>query len=67
MERTAPFGHNGYFATLEEITHFYNTRDVGEWEDPEVVLNVNTDELGNLKLTPEEEAAIIAFMRTLTD
>ena len=67
VDRTAPFGHNGYFATLEEITHFYNTRDVGAWEDPEVVLNVNTDELGNLGLSPEEEAAIVAFMRTLTD
>ena len=22
------FGHNGYFKSLEEITHFYNTRDV---------------------------------------
>jgi cytochrome c peroxidase len=24
---TAPYGHNGVFRTLEEITHFYNTRD----------------------------------------
>lgn len=69
VERTAPFGHNGYFATLEDITHFYNTRDVAEagWPAPEVALNVNTDELGNLGLSPEEEAAIVAFMRTLTD
>jgi hypothetical protein len=28
---------------------------------------VNTDELGNLGLTAEEEAAIVAFMRTLAD
>ena len=69
MARTAPFGHNGYFATLEEITHFYNTRDVetAGWPAPEVALNVNTDELGDLGLSPEEEAAIVAFMRTLTD
>ena len=26
--KTAPYGHNGYFATLKEIVHFYNTRDV---------------------------------------
>jgi hypothetical protein len=32
-----------------------------------VALNVNTDELGDLGLSPEEEAAIVAFMRTLTD
>ncbi len=30
-------------------------------------MNVNTDELGDLKLTPEDGAAIVAFMRTLTD
>jgi hypothetical protein len=29
--------------------------------------NVNTDELGNLGLTVEDEAAIVAFMQTLTD
>ena len=22
------YGHNGYFKSLEEIVHFYNTRDV---------------------------------------
>lgn len=61
------FGHNGFFKSLEEITHFYNTRDVEMWPPPEVPENVNTDELGNLGLTPEEEAAIVAFMKTLTD
>ena len=63
------FGHNGYFKSLEAITHFYNTRDVitENWPAPEVPENVNTDELGNLGLTPEEEAAIVAFMKTLTD
>jgi cytochrome c peroxidase len=64
---TAPYAHNGFFATLEEITHFYNTRDVGKWPSPEVSMNVNTEELGNLGLTKKEEAAIVAFMRTLTD
>lgn len=61
------FGHNGYFKSLEEITHFYNTRDVEPWPPPEVSDNINTDELGNLGLTPEEEAAIVAFMKTLSD
>jgi len=61
------FGHNGFFKSLEEIVHFYNTRDVEEWPDPEVSVNVNTDELGDLGLTPEEEAAIVTFMKTLTD
>ena len=61
------FGHNGYFKSLEEITHFYNTRDVAMWPPPEVTDNVNTDELGDLGLTAEEEAAIVAFLKTLTD
>jgi cytochrome c peroxidase len=75
------YGHNGYFTSLEEITHFYNTRDVlpscedvadpqpgvNCWPKPEVPVNVNVDELGDLKLTPEEEAAIVAFMKTLSD
>ena len=61
------FMHNGVFKSLEEVVHFYNTRDVEDWPPPEVPENVNTDELGNLKLTDQEEAAIVAFMKTLSD
>jgi cytochrome c peroxidase len=75
------FGHNGYFKSLREIVHFYNTRDVlgscgkagdprpGEncWPEPEVSANLNREELGNLGLTGEEEEAIVAFMKTLSD
>jgi cytochrome c peroxidase len=77
------YGHNGYFKTLEGIVHFYNTRDVKPecpglyteaqalaadcWPPPEVADNVNTDELGDLGLTPEEEADIVAFLKTLSD
>lgn len=64
---TAPYGHNGYFKTLEEIVHFYNVRDVEEYPAPEYAATVNRDELGNLGLSLEEEAAIVAFMHTLTD
>jgi cytochrome c peroxidase len=61
------YGHNGFFKSLEEIVHFYNTRDVEAWPAPEVPVNVNADELGNLGLTAAEEAAIVAFMKTLSD
>jgi cytochrome c peroxidase len=77
------YGHNGYFKSLEGIVHFYNTRDVKDtcpgpyteaqalaedcWPEPEVADNVNTDELGDLGLTPDEEAAIVAFLKTLSD
>jgi cytochrome c peroxidase len=37
------------------------------WPAPEVITNVNKDELGNLKLTPREVEDIVAFMKTLTD
>jgi len=77
------YGHNGYFKTLEGIVHFYNTRDVkprcpGDyseaealaadcWPAPEVPENVNTAELGDLGLSAKEEAAIVAFMKALSD
>jgi cytochrome c peroxidase len=76
------YGHNGYFKSLEQIVHFYNTRDVlpsvcdsignpqpgvNCWPAPETSANINDTELGNLGLTPEEEAAIVAFLKTLTD
>lgn len=75
------YGHNGYFKSLGEIVHFYNTRDVlpaaGKvsdpkpgincWPGPEVFSNMNKDELGNLGLTAEEESAIVEFMKTLSD
>ena len=75
------YGHNGYFKSLKEITHFYNTRDVLPgcesrpdlipgldcWPEPEVSINVNKEELGNLGLTDAEEDSIVAFMKTLSD
>jgi cytochrome c peroxidase len=78
---TAPYGHNGVFATLEDIVHFYNTRDtlgvvvdnndpgfaVTGWPLPEIEQNVNVDELGDLGLTAEEETALVAFLKTFTD
>ena len=37
------------------------------WPEPEVRTNLNKEELGNLRLTNEEEDAIVAFLRTLSD
>ncbi len=63
------YGHNGYFKSLEEIVHFYNTRDVPDagWPAPETPANINTTELGNLGLNHGEELAIVAFLKTLSD
>jgi cytochrome c peroxidase len=64
---TKAYLHNGVFRSLKIVVHFYNTRDVKDWPPPEVPANVNTDELGDLGLTSEEENAIVAFMTTLSD
>ncbi len=78
---TPPYGHNGVLESLEQVVHFYNSRDIlgtvrdntdsrfgkSGWPQPEVPQNVNSSELGNLGLSPEEEKAIVAFLKTLTD
>lgn len=65
---TAPYAHNGYFKTLDDIVHFYNVRDVTDQYPPaEYAENVNRAEMGDLGLTPTEEAAIVAFLQTLSD
>ena len=63
------YGHNGYFKSLEEIVHFYNTRDVpgAGWPPAEITVNINTAEMGNLGLNHGEELAIVAFLSTLSD
>jgi cytochrome c peroxidase len=74
------YGHNGYFTSLKEIVHFYNTRDVlprckphdaGEgttcWPAPESTANMNTSKVGRLGLSDAEEDALVTFMQTLTD
>lgn len=74
------YTHNGYLKSLEEVVHFYNTRDAlprcqgdndprektGCWPAPEVAANVDST-IGKLGLTDREEEQIVAFMRTLTD
>jgi cytochrome c peroxidase len=60
------YGHNGYFKSLEEIVHFYNTRDVQLWPAPEVTANMNTA-IGNLRLNKTQERWIVEFLKTLSD
>lgn len=68
IAKTGPYMHNGIFDTLEEVVDFYNTRDIKDsWGKPEVTDNVNTDELGDLKLNKKEVKALVAFMETLSD
>jgi cytochrome c peroxidase len=65
---TAPYGHNGYFTTLEDIVHFYNVRDDGHsYPPPAYPATVNHAEMGNLGLSAQDEADIVAFLKTLSD
>jgi cytochrome c peroxidase len=66
IEFTAPYGHNGYFATLPEIVQFYNSATAMNLT-PEVALNVNRAELGDLRLTNAQINDIVAFLLTLND
>lgn len=67
-ENNKRFMHNGVLKSLEEVVHFYNTRDVDPiWRTPEVSMNMETGEVGNLGLSKKEELAIVAFLRTLSD
>jgi cytochrome c peroxidase len=72
--------HNGYLKSLKEVVHFYNTRDAlpkckpgdrGEkvtcWPAPENPATINRKQLGDLKLTDQQEDMLLAFLKTLTD
>ncbi|MDI3283784.1 cytochrome c peroxidase [Polyangium sp. 15x6] len=86
---TKAYMHNGYFKSLEQVVHFYNTslllRDdvncppgttadeamergcwpAAEFDTPNQAGLLGL--LGNLGLTAAEEAALVAYMKTLTD
>ena len=78
VDLTAPYGHNGVFASLRDLVRFYVTRDINpaRLDDlpPRARRNVNTDEAPYdrkpsqpARLDDEEIDAIVAFLRTLTD
>jgi cytochrome c peroxidase len=66
---TAPYMHDGRFATLEEVVEFYNS---GVQAHPNLDDRVTSDnKVGGIpvrmNLTEEEKAALVAFLHTLTD
>jgi cytochrome c peroxidase len=89
MRRNAHFPraymHNGYFKSLEQVVHFYNTATTKPtclvsglsaaqaiandcWPLPETpsVLPL-TGLVGDLGLSAQQEAALVAYLKTLTD
>lgn len=64
VARTAPYMHNGSFATLEQVLDFYNR---GGLEGIGLALPNQTLSPEPLKLSEQEMADIIHFMEALTD
>jgi cytochrome c peroxidase len=58
VELSAPYMHNGAFATLKEVIEFYNK---GGNEDPN-----KAPDIFELHLTEEEQTDLIAFLNSLT-
>lgn len=66
IELTAPYMHDGRFATLEEVVEHYNS---GIQAHPTLSAAL-TDDNGNpvqMNFTDSEKAALVAFLKTLTD
>jgi len=59
VEVTAPYMHDGRFATLDEVLEHYSS---GGKDHPNKDVRVQP-----LNLTDSEKAALVAFLRTLTD
>ncbi len=60
---TAPYMHNGMFATLEEVLRYYNN---SKGFFPHQV-NIDSNFNKPLNLSSKEQSDIIAFLKTLTD
>ncbi|MBI5801053.1 MAG: c-type cytochrome, partial [Verrucomicrobia bacterium] len=72
IELTAPYMHDGRFATLEQVVEFYDTSVVAH-PNLSQTLRVPPDNGPasgtplRLNLTPTQKAALVAFLKTLTD
>jgi len=72
IELTAPYMHDGRFTNLEQVVEFYNS---GVVDNPNLSppLRVPTGPgqppgpPRRLNLTPQQKAALVAFLKTLTD
>lgn len=79
------YTHNGWFKSLEQLVHFYNTARVkptcashittaeqamlnGCWPEPEFSVNRPPPfVVGGLGLSPQDEADLVAYLKTLSD
>ena len=66
IEVTGPYMHDGRMETLEEVVEHYSTKVLPHPHLSAHMKDGNGDPR-HLDLTPEESAALVAFMKTLTD
>lgn len=66
IELTAPYMHDGRFTNLEQVVEFYNS---GVVNNPNLSPPLRTPGGGvlRLNLTTAQKAALVAFLKTLTD
>jgi cytochrome c peroxidase len=62
VSRTAPYMHNGVFATLEEVVDFYDT---GGGKGRGIDVPNQTLSPDSLKLSSKEKIALIAFLKSV--
>lgn len=71
IELTAPYMHDGRFATLEQVVEFYNSGVVAHRNLSTQLRNPpgapGAGQPRRLNLTNADKAALVAFLKTLTD
>ncbi|WP_428655171.1 cytochrome-c peroxidase [Runella sp.] len=66
IEKSAPYMHDGRFATLEQVVEHYNSQ-VRPHANLSPQLRGNNGQPRRLNLTAAQKNALVAFMKTLTD
>lgn len=64
---SAPYMHDGRFATLEEVLDHYDSGGHGTQTVSPFLLNLRRNHTEGHGLSPEDKANLIAFVKTLTD
>lgn len=64
IEFTGPYMHDGSYATLEDVVEFYSS---GLKKSPTVDPLMKNLSAGGVQLNAEEKAALVAFLKTLSD
>jgi cytochrome c peroxidase len=66
IEKSAPYMHDGRFATLEQVVEHYNSQ-VKPHPNLSPELRAPNGQPRRLNLTTADKSALVAFLKTLTD